>query len=121
MNYQSNKYKLCVTILFAFFVTLATSQINKDDISIVQFSAKFVSANELSLSVYAKDYNTQTLYISEHKELFDKEKIKYLPTLILYNEGERVLVITSDLSLKLPKDAVEQLDEEINNILKTKF
>jgi hypothetical protein len=113
------KLWIVIIVLCQGFVSIA--QINKDDISIVQFSAKFVSANEVSLIPYQKDYNTQTLYISEHQELFKKEKIKYLPTLILYNEGERVLVITSDLSLKLPSDAIEQLDEEINNILKTKF
>ena len=119
MSYQKNKIWIVIIALCQAFVS--TAQINKDDISIVQFSAKFVASNEVSLKEYSQDYSTLTLYISEHKKLFEKEKIKYLPTLVLYNEGEQVLVITSDLSLKLPEDALKQLEEEINNILKNRF
>ncbi len=113
--------KLWIAIIVFLATFASTAQINKDDISIVQFSAKFLTENEASLSVFSEDYNVQTFYISEHKKLFDKEKIKYLPTLVLYYEGEQVLIITSDISLKLPEDALEQIQEEINNILKNRF
>lgn len=118
MNFQENK--IWIVIIAFLGTSVSFAQLNKDDISIVQFSAKFVQNNELSLESF-NQYNVQTIYIEEHKELFKKEKIKYLPTLKLFNEGEQVLIITSDLSLKLPADAVETLNQEINNILKTKF
>lgn len=111
--------KWIVTVI-VLFVTVATKAQIKDDISVVQYSAKFVTANEIDLKVF-KDYNIQTLYMSENKKIFEKEKIKYLPTIILYNDGEVVLVVESGISLKLPEDTIEQIKEEIELILENRF
>ena len=109
----------CVTV-FALFVTVAINAQVKDDISVVQFSAEFVKSSEISLNPF-KDYNTQTLYLSKNQKIFQKEKIASLPTVILYNDGEEVLKIDGGISMKLPENSIEQINEHINKILETRF
>ena len=41
-----------ITIVLFAGVHVASAQINKDDISVVQFSAQFVKANEISLALF---------------------------------------------------------------------
>ena len=109
----------CVTV-FALFVVAAINAQVKDDISVVQFSAEFVKSSEISLNPF-KDYNIQTLYLSKNQKIFQKEKITSLPTIILYNDGEEVLKIDGGISMKLPEDSIEQINEHINKILETRF
>ncbi len=92
----------------------------KSEISVVQFSAPFTSESEISLKNF-KTYNTYTFHITEKKEVFEKEKIKYLPTLILYHNGDEVLRIESGISLKLPDDSVEIIQQNIDKIIESKF
>ena len=108
----------CVIVLCAFFVTVAINSQNKDDITVINYTAKFVE--EISLSQY-KDYNLQTYFMSEHSKMFAKEKVKYLPTIILYNNGEEVLKIESGIDLKLPENWQDTLSEEIEILLQDKF
>ena len=109
----------CVTV-FALFVTLAINAQVKDDISVVQFSADFVKSNEISLNAF-KDYNTQTLYLSKNQKIFQKEKIASLPTVILYNDGDIVLKIDGGISMKLPENTQQTIQEHIDKILETRF
>jgi hypothetical protein len=90
----------------------------KDDISVVQYTAGF--ASEISLDAF-NDYNTQTLYIEKHGDIFKKEKIKFLPTLVLYNDGKEILKIESGISMKLPENSLDQINKQINKILETRF
>ena len=92
----------------------------KSEISVVQFSAPFTSESEISLKNF-KTYNTYTFHITEKKKVFEKEKIKYLPTLILYHNGDEVLRIESGISLKLPDDSVEIIQQNIDKIIESKF
>ena len=92
----------------------------KSEISVVQFSAPFTVDSEISLKKF-KSYNTYTFHINEKKKVFEKEKIKYLPTLILYHNGDEVLRIESGISLKLPDDSVEVIQENIDKIIESKF
>lgn len=92
----------------------------KDDISIVQFSAKFTQEAELDLTTFKK-YNTFTFYISEKQKLFDKENVKYLPTIILFENGEEIHRIESGINLKLPENSRETILEKIDKLLKNKF
>ncbi len=103
--------------LILFLTTLVLAQV-KDDISVVQYTAGF--ATEISLKSF-KDYNTQTLYIEKHGDIFKKEKIKFLPTIILYNDGEEILKIESGISMKLPEDTQKIIQQYINKILETRF
>lgn len=103
--------------LILFLTTLVLAQV-KDDISVVQYTAGF--APEISLKSF-EDYNTQTLYIEKHGDIFKKENIKFLPTIILYNDGKEVLKIESGISMKLPENCLEQISKQINKILETRF
>tara|TARA_R110000824_G_scaffold5335_3_gene24822 strand:+ start:1657 stop:1983 length:327 start_codon:yes stop_codon:yes gene_type:complete len=107
--------KLLILILLV--STFANAQV-KDDISVVQYTAGF--ASEISLKSF-KDYNTQTLYIEKNGDIFKKEKIKFLPTLVLYNDGKEILKIESGISMKLPENCLEQINKQINKILETRF
>ena len=113
MKYE--KIKICVII--AYFLTFV-SFAQTESISIVQYTAGF--AEQVSLDNY-KDYNVETLFISKAKSTFDKKKIKYLPTIILYNDGEEELRIESGISLKLPEYWKDQLNEHIDLLLSQRF
>ena len=64
-----------IVTVIALFVSVASFSQVKDDISVVQFSAKFVASGEISLKSF--DVNKETLYISENKSIFENENIKY--------------------------------------------
>jgi len=104
-------------ILILFITAYSQAQV-KDDISVVQYTAGF--ASEMSLDVF-NDYNTQTLYIEKHGDIFKKEKIKFLPTIVLYNDGKEILKIESGISMKLPENSLDQINKQINKILETRF
>ena len=64
---------------------------------------------------------TYTFKITEKKEVFEKEKIKYLPTIILYHNGDEVVRVESGISLKLPENTIELIEEKIDEIIESKF
>jgi len=108
------------SILLLLPIFQLTAQNYKSDISIVQFSAPFTKSSEISLKDF-KSYNTFTFHITDKKEIFEEEKIKYLPTLILYHNGDEVLRVESGISLKLPEDTIELIEKEIEEIIESKF
>ena len=110
--------RLCVVLML--FPMLIFSQDFKEEISVVQFSAPFTKASEISLKPF-KQHNTHIFNIIEKKEVFDDEKIKYLPTIILYHNGDEVLRVESGISLKLPENTVEMIEKEIDKIIESKF
>ena len=93
--------RLCVLLIL--FPMLVLSQDFKEEISIVQYSAPFTKDSEISLKPF-KQHNTYTFNITEKKDVFDEEKIKYLPTIILYHNGDEVVRVESGISLKLPEN-----------------
>ena len=109
-----------VTIILGFLFTTLTFGQYKDDISVVQFSAKFLIDKQISLKKF-KEFNTHTLFISEHGEFFKEEEVEYLPTIIIYNNGDLVFRIDGGISLELPEDTVKQLQEQLNELQSNKF
>ena len=107
--------RLCVIIVY--FLTFASFA--QSDIEIVQYSANFVKANEISLKGFR--YDTKTLYMSKAQDEFKKLNIKYIPTVILFYNGEEVYRVESGISLKLPDDAIQRIQEEIEEIIDSKF
>jgi hypothetical protein len=59
--------------------------------------------------------------MGKHPVVFEKEKIVYLPTLILYHNGKEVVRVESDITLKLPDDSLEVIQNEIDLIIESKF
>jgi protein-disulfide isomerase-like protein with CxxC motif len=89
-------------------------------IEVVQFSAEFLKENEVSLKAF-RSYETKTLYMSKESAMFKKLDIKYIPTLILFNNGEEIIRVESGISLKLPDNAIQRIEEEIEEIIDNKF
>jgi len=109
-----------VTIILGLLFTTLTFSQYKDDISVVQFSAKFLIDKQISLKKF-KEFNTHTLFISEHSKFFKEEEVEYLPTIIIYNNGDVVFRINGGISLELPENTIEQLQEELNELQSNKF
>jgi hypothetical protein len=107
-------------ILLLFFTQTLYSQEFKDGISVVQFNASFLSENTISLEPI-KDADTHLLLMGKHPDIFDREKIIFLPTLVLYHNGKEIVRVESDITLKLPEDALDVLQEEIDLIIESKF
>ncbi len=103
-----------------FNVTLSYSQDYKNDISIVQYSAGFVKEAEMSLIKF-KDYNVHSFYMEQNREIFKREKIKYLPTVVLYHNGKEITRVESGIDLKLPDNCDKKISKYINELLKDKF
>ena len=99
-------------VLFVSAVNFAQTE----SISIVQYTAGF--AEQVTLEDY-KDYNSKTYFVSKSPDKF--KDIKYYPTIILFNDGEEELRIESGISLKLPEDWKEQLNEHIDTLLQQRF
>ena len=111
--------KHVIIIVALLFTTLSFGQY-KDDISVVQFSAKFLVEKQISLKKF-KEFNTHTLFISEHSKFFKEEEVEYLPTIIIYNNGDVVFRINGGISLELPENTIEQLQKELNELQSNKF
>jgi hypothetical protein len=112
--------KALIYIIVFLISTNSYSQDYKDDISVVQFSAPFTQKSEVSLKQFG-DHNIHTLCITKEKKFFDEEKIIYLPTIVLYHNGEEILRIESGISLKLPENTLSKLEDEIEIIIESKF
>lgn len=113
------KIKICV--IFALFVsTVTVSQSYKDDISVVLYSAEFIKNDDFSLKPF-KEHNTHTFYLAKSKNIHANDKIIYLPTICLYNNGELIEKIEAGLSMKLPNSTTERIQEHIDKLLQDKF
>lgn len=113
------KDKICV-LLIALFVSTASSQYYKDNISVVLFQASFVQ--EVSLKDYS-EHNTHTFDFenSKHEDYFINEGVEFLPTLVLYSKGKEVYRVEGGITLKLPEDYKKDLRKEIDKLVEDKF
>ena len=117
MKYLKNK----ICVVFALFVsTVTVSQSYKDDISIVLYTAEFIKNDDFSLKPF-KEHNIHTFYLSKDKKIHANDKIMYLPTICLYNNGELIEKIEAGLSMKLPNSTTERIQEHIDELLQDKF
>ena len=110
------KYLKLLLLLF----TISNYSQYKDGMSVVQFSAEFVKENEISLKKF-NDHNTHLFYLSKHSEHFTKEEIVYIPTVILFHNGEQILKIESGVTLKLPENTADKIENAIDEILENTF
>ena len=111
--------RLWLVILFL-IPSLTFAQSYKDGIVVVQFSADFVKANEIDISKL-EGADLLRLAYSEHPKIFEKENIKFLPTVCLYHNRKLKFKVESDISLKLPEGSLDIIQKKINNIVKSKF
>jgi hypothetical protein len=107
-------------IILLLFPIYLSAQNFKSDISVVQFSAPFTKDSEISLKPF-KDYNTYTFLITDKPKVFAEEKIVFLPTVILYYNNKEIVRLESDISLKLPENAEDTIQQHIDEIIESKF
>jgi len=106
--------KWIVTVIALFVSVVSSAQIE-----IIQYSAEFVKSNEISLKSFR--YDTKTLYMSKAQDKFKKLNIEYIPTIILFYNGEEVYRLESGISLKLPENSIDLIENEIEEIIESKF
>ena len=107
------KWNVTVIALFVWVASFA-------QIEVIQYSAEFVKDNEISLNSF-RSYDTNTLYMSKASKLFAQNKVEYIPTIILFNNGEEVFRVESGISLKLPENSIQLIQEQIEEIIESKF
>ena len=107
-------------IILQLYSQTLLSQDFKDGISVVQFNASFLSENAISLEPI-RDAETQLLLMGKHPDVFEREKIVFLPTVILYHNGKEIVRVESDITLKLPENTLDVIQEEIDLIIESKF
>tara|TARA_R100001126_G_C4792928_1_gene132848 strand:- start:498 stop:677 length:180 start_codon:yes stop_codon:yes gene_type:complete len=59
--------------------------------------------------------------MEDHQKLFAREKIKSLPTIILYSDGEVIYKIDGGISMELPEDCASEIQDYIDEILRSRF
>lgn len=108
------KWNVTAIVLFVWVANFAQS------IEVIQYSAEFVKDNEISLKSF-RGYDTNTLYMSKANTHFAKNKVKYIPTIILFNNGNEVFRVESGISLKLPENTIQLIEKQIEEIIESKF
>mgnify|MGYP003132594839 CR=1 FL=1 len=111
--------RLWIIILFL-IPTLTFAQSYKDGLVVIQYSADFVKANEIDISKL-EGAELLRLALTEHPKIFEKEEIKFLPTVCLYHNRRLIVKVESDITLKLPDNSIETIQTHINKIVKSKF
>ena len=79
-----------------------------------------IVTHEIPLKKF-NDHNTHLFYLSKHGKHFESEGIIYIPTVMLFYNGETILKIESGVTLKLPEDTEKKLNNAIDKILEDKF
>ena len=105
-------------VIIAFFLTYVGFA--QSNIEVVQYSAEFVKDNEISLKAF-RQYDTKTLYMSKSSSVFAKHKVEFIPSVILFYNGEEVYRIEAGIILKLPEKTIEQINNKIETIIESKF
>ena len=92
------------------------SQEYKNNISMCQFSSSFSSSSNINLRNF-KANHFYNFKIENDKNIFNRENIKYLPTIIVFKNGKEVLRLESGINMKLPKDSEKRIRNKINSLL----
>ena len=108
-------------ILLILLPNFGFSQAYKDKISIVQYSATFVKEKELSLSEFEKDYQTHIFYMGKDDKKFESDKIQYVPTIVVYHNGNEHFRIDGGIKLALPENSKKLIRQKIEEIIESKF
>ena len=111
--------KICA-LLTVLFVSTASSQYYKDNISVVLFKASFVE--EVSLKKY-REHNTHIFDYenSKHEDYFINESIEFLPTIVLYSNGKEVYRVQGGITLRLPEDYEKDLQKQLDKLIEDRF
>jgi hypothetical protein len=112
--------KSIITIIFLLLSSVAFGQDFKEDISVVQFSASFVKDSEIDLKKL-KDCSTYTFYIEKNNVYFIREKIEYLPTVIVYQNGKEIMRVETGISMAFPEGTGKKIRKKVEELIGNKF
>ena len=59
--------------------------------------------------------------MTNSQDIFKKHNVKYISTIILFYNEEEYFRVESGISLTLPEDSIEQLEQKIEQIIESKF
>ena len=79
--------------------------------ALFNFQLNFCSDGEVDLKSF-RSYNIHEFDLEKHGEIFAKENIEYLPTLILYQNGKEIKRIEAGISLKLDDECIGIMQKE---------
>ena len=91
----------------------------KDGITIVQASADFVKESNLEIKKL-KHANVLNYDITKHNNFFKENKIEFIPTIVLFNNGKEVIRWESNIMLEL-ECTLKDLQNEIDKLIENKF
>ena len=113
------KDKICV-LLTVLFASTVSSQYYKDNISVVLFKASFVE--EVSIKKY-REHNTHIFDFenSKHEDYFINESIEFLPTIVLYSNGNEVYRVEGGITLRLPEEYEKDLQKQLDKLIEDRF
>lgn len=112
--------KLIITIIFLLLASVTFGQDFKEDISVVQFSASFVKDSEVDLKKI-KDCSTYTFYIEKDDTYFIREKIEFLPTVLIYQNGKEIMRVETGISMTFPEGTGKKIRKKVEELIGDKF
>lgn len=113
--------KRILLILIFIAPLVAHSQSYKQQISVVQYSAPFVIDKEISLKEFEKKHSVYLFYMDKDADKFKKDKIVYVPTLVIFHNGEEYYRIDGGIKLDLPENTTDIIQDKIEEIIESKF
>ena len=103
------KFITILSLLFAFTV-------NAQDITVIQFNAKWNSHNTNDNIERVKRAQYKFAYLENQSDALQKS-IKSVPTVVIYKDGKPIKVFRGDLTMTLPirlRDVQEVVDQNID-------
>jgi len=88
-------------------------------VSVVHFNSEWNAQNDFDITVL-KDCDVDSVVICHNPDLKEKHKIKAVPTVIVFDEGEEVIRFEANIMMEL-KATKKDIQKEIDKIMLEKF
>ena len=88
-------------------------------VAVIQFNSSWNSDNNFDITVL-KDCEIDSVIICNEPELKDEHKIKSVPTVIIFDDGEEVVRFEGNIMLELDANK-KDIQKEIDKIYLAKF
>ena len=88
-------------------------------VSVVHFNSEWNAQNDFDITVL-KDCDVDSVVICHNPDLKEKHKIKAVPTVIVFDEGEEVIRFEANIMMEL-EATKKDIQKEIDKIMLEKF
>jgi len=103
-------------LIALFFFTLGCCL---SQVSVIQFNSEWNADNNFDISLL-EDCEVSTIIICDYPELQKKYGIKYVPTIIVFNDSIEIIRFEANIMMKL-KTTKGEIQEEIDKLCLVKF